>query len=103
MIVANDRRRNKVVFVHLTLNTEVRGDQTTKAIKDHHHWIFAQIPSDPWPASPTNGVIIYDETPPPPLVEVPMTYPDPRSSYATIVEATTGTALKRLRDRRKPR
>ena len=102
-VVANGRRRNKVAFAHLTLNNMAGNELTTGHISDHHHWIFAWMPSDPWPVSPTNGVVIYDETPNSSYEEEPMKYPDPQSSYATIVEATTGVALKRTRDRRKPR
>ena len=91
MVVENEKRRNKVAFVHITLaygNAASRSEP--EAIRNHAHWVFDQMPTDPWPASNENGVKIYDETPTSSVPEGPFRFPDPLSSYATIVEALWG-------------
>ena len=105
VIIQNEVEGNKVAFTHITLNDKRSSDdRADQPISNHDHWIFTQMPDEPWPASPSDGIKIYDTTSPSsPPNELALHFPDPRSNYATIVECTWGIRLKRRRDWRKGR
>ena len=102
VVVENERRKsNKVAYAHITVSQAQSGavQEDMPGIEEHGHWIFDQMPDDPWPASATAGVMIYDATPTWTMEEEPLHYPDPLSSYATIVECLSGQRPKRIRGR----
>ena len=102
VIVQNEVVGNKVAYAHITLGGERRSDhRADQPINDHDHWIFSQMPAEPWPASPSDGTKIYDATSSLPASRLTLCFPDPKSDYATMIECTWGIRLKRRRDRRK--